>query len=188
MFDISWFELLVVAVVALVIIGPKDLPRTLRNIAQWVRRGRRMMNQFRSGFDDMVREAELDELRQQASKLQNYDIKDEAGQLIDPTGDVQRSVKGAVREAEREAADESPAIEKTEAGVEPALAEAGVTSAETRPDGGAQERKGSDDGADKADGDMAKARSDEPDKERDAPKTDAEPKANDPAKAGGERG
>jgi len=105
MFDISWFELLVVGVVALVIIGPKDLPRTLRNIAQWVRRGRRMMNQFRSGFDDMVREAELDELRQQASKLQSYDLKDEAGRMIDPTGDVQRDVEDAVREAESEAAE-----------------------------------------------------------------------------------
>lgn len=118
MFDISWFELMVVAVVALVIIGPKDLPRTIRSIAQWVRRGRQMMSQLRSGVDDMMREAELDDLRQQASKLQNYDIKDEAGRMIDPTGDVRTSVEDAMREAEDEGPPPAQAAERAVAGAE----------------------------------------------------------------------
>jgi sec-independent protein translocase protein TatB len=62
MFDVAPSELLLVAVVALLVIGPKDLPRVLRTVGQWVGKARGIARQFRSGFDDMVREAELAEL------------------------------------------------------------------------------------------------------------------------------
>ncbi len=62
MFDVAPSELLLVAIVALVVIGPKDLPRVLRTVGQWVGKARGVARQFRSGFDDMVREAELAEL------------------------------------------------------------------------------------------------------------------------------
>lgn len=59
MFDVAPTELLLVAIVALVVIGPKDLPRVLRVVGQWVGKARGVARQFRSGFDDMVRESEL---------------------------------------------------------------------------------------------------------------------------------
>jgi sec-independent protein translocase protein TatB len=62
MLDVAPQELLMVALVALVVIGPKDLPKTLRVIGQWVGRARGVARQFRSGFDTMVREAELEEM------------------------------------------------------------------------------------------------------------------------------
>jgi sec-independent protein translocase protein TatB len=62
MFDVAPTELLLVAVVALVVIGPKDLPRVLRVVGQWVGKARGVARQFRSGFDEMVREAELADL------------------------------------------------------------------------------------------------------------------------------
>jgi sec-independent protein translocase protein TatB len=62
MFGIDSTELLVVAVVALVVIGPKDLPRVLRTVGQWVGRARGMARHFRSGLDTMIREAELEEM------------------------------------------------------------------------------------------------------------------------------
>ena len=62
MFDVAPTELLLVAIVALVVIGPKDLPRVLRMIGQWVGKAKRVAGQFRSGFDEMVREAELAEM------------------------------------------------------------------------------------------------------------------------------
>jgi sec-independent protein translocase protein TatB len=62
MFDIASGELLLVALVALLVIGPKDLPRVLRFVGQWVGKARNVAGQFRSGFDEMVRQAELDEL------------------------------------------------------------------------------------------------------------------------------
>jgi sec-independent protein translocase protein TatB len=62
MLDIAPTELLLVALVALVVIGPKDLPRVLRVVGQWVGRARGVARQFRSGFDEMVRQAEFDEM------------------------------------------------------------------------------------------------------------------------------
>jgi sec-independent protein translocase protein TatB len=62
MFDIAPTELLIVAVVALVVIGPKDLPRVMRTVGHWVGRARGMARHFRSGLDTMIREAELEEM------------------------------------------------------------------------------------------------------------------------------
>src|SRR3546814_11201934 len=63
MFDFGSSELLLCAVVALVVIGPKDLPRAMRVVGQWVGRIRGMARHFRSGVDAMIREAELEEDR-----------------------------------------------------------------------------------------------------------------------------
>jgi sec-independent protein translocase protein TatB len=62
MFDVAPSEFLLVIIVALVVIGPKDLPRVLRTVGKWVGKARSIAVQFRSGFDDMVREAELADL------------------------------------------------------------------------------------------------------------------------------
>ena len=63
MFDIAPTELLVVAIVALVVIGPKDLPKVMRFVGNWVGKARRMAAHFRAGVDNMVREAELEDLK-----------------------------------------------------------------------------------------------------------------------------
>jgi sec-independent protein translocase protein TatB len=62
MFGIDSGEILIIAVVALVVIGPKDLPRVMRTIGNFVGRARGMARHFRSGFDAMMREAELEEM------------------------------------------------------------------------------------------------------------------------------
>lgn len=65
MFDIAPSEFLLVAIVALVFIGPKDLPRAMHFVGKWVGKARGVARQFRSGLDSMVREAELAELEKQ---------------------------------------------------------------------------------------------------------------------------
>jgi sec-independent protein translocase protein TatB len=62
MFDVASSEFLLVVLVALVVIGPKDLPRVLRVVGKWVGKARGVAAQFRSGFDEMVRQSELEEL------------------------------------------------------------------------------------------------------------------------------
>lgn len=62
MFDIAPTELLLVAVVALVVIGPKDLPRAMRFVGQWVAKARGVARHFRSGIDEMIRQSELEEM------------------------------------------------------------------------------------------------------------------------------
>ena len=62
MFDIAPTELLIVALVALVVIGPKDLPKVMRTVGHWVGKARGMARHFRSGIDTMIRESELEEM------------------------------------------------------------------------------------------------------------------------------
>ncbi len=73
MFGIDSTEFLLIAVVALLVIGPKDLPRVMRLVGGWVGRGRAMTRHLRSGFDTMMREAELEEMQKQWAQ-QNADI------------------------------------------------------------------------------------------------------------------
>src|SRR3990167_1863161 len=65
MFDVAPTELLLVVVVALVVIGPKDLPKAMRFVGKWMGKARGMARHFRSGLDTMMREAELEELEKQ---------------------------------------------------------------------------------------------------------------------------
>jgi sec-independent protein translocase protein TatB len=71
MIDLSWSHILIVLVVALVVVGPKDLPRLMRMVGQWLGKARAMADQFRKSFDEMARQAELDELRQEIQALRN---------------------------------------------------------------------------------------------------------------------
>jgi sec-independent protein translocase protein TatB len=69
MFDLSWTHILIVLVVALVVVGPKDLPRMMHTVGRWVGKARGMADQFRKSFDEMTKQAELDELRQEIDAL-----------------------------------------------------------------------------------------------------------------------
>jgi sec-independent protein translocase protein TatB len=69
MFDIGWSELLVIGIVALVVIGPKELPGLLRTIGAMMGKVRRMAGEFQGQFNEAMREAELEDLRKQAEKL-----------------------------------------------------------------------------------------------------------------------
>lgn len=62
MFDIAPTELMLVALVALVVIGPKDLPRLMRTVGYWVGRARGVARHFRSGLDEMMRQSEVEEM------------------------------------------------------------------------------------------------------------------------------
>ncbi len=69
MFDIGWSELLLVAILAIVFVGPKDLPRLMRTIGVYVGKARRMMAEFQQAFEDLARDSELDDLRREISEL-----------------------------------------------------------------------------------------------------------------------
>jgi sec-independent protein translocase protein TatB len=62
MFDIGASEFLLIVIVAIVVIGPKDLPRAMRLAGQWIAKARRISGHFRAGIETMIREAELEEM------------------------------------------------------------------------------------------------------------------------------
>ena len=69
MLDLSWSHILIVLIVALVVVGPKDLPRLMRMAGRWVAKARAMADQFRKSFDEMARQSELDDLRAELEAL-----------------------------------------------------------------------------------------------------------------------
>ena len=69
MFDISWGELMLIGVVALIVIGPKELPGVLRMVGQWMAKIRRMAAEFQSQFQEAMREAEMSDLKKQVDEL-----------------------------------------------------------------------------------------------------------------------
>ncbi|BCW89285.1 Sec-independent protein translocase protein TatB [Alphaproteobacteria bacterium SO-S41] len=69
MFDLAWSEILVIAVVAILVVGPKDLPRMMKTVGQWVGKARRMAAHFQSGVDEMIRQAELEDLRKDLAAM-----------------------------------------------------------------------------------------------------------------------
>ncbi len=84
LFDLGWSEILLVGVVALVFIGPKDLPKALRVAGFWVRKARNLSREFQSSIDQMIREFELDEMRQDLKKASEFDLEQEFHNTIEP--------------------------------------------------------------------------------------------------------
>jgi len=90
MFDIGWQELFIVAVLALIVVGPKDLPHAIRTITTWIRKARMMARDFQAGVNEMVREAELDDIKDQLTKPR--DLQKAITDTIDPDGEVTKGL------------------------------------------------------------------------------------------------
>jgi sec-independent protein translocase protein TatB len=93
LFDLGMSELLLIGVVALVFIGPKDLPKALRVAGFWVKKARTLSREFQTSVEQMIREAELDEMRQELKKATEIDLDKEFRNTIDPTGSLAESLK-----------------------------------------------------------------------------------------------
>lgn len=94
MFDIGWDEMALIAVISLIVIGPKDLPVVLRQMGRWTRKAREMASEFHRGVDDMVRESELDELKKQVTKVTDVNLlRQEVDKAIDPTGEMAKAME-----------------------------------------------------------------------------------------------
>ena len=84
MFDFAWSEIGLIAVVALVLIGPKDMPIAVKALADVIKKARRMAGEFQTHVDEMMREADLHEVRQSINEIRNLDIKGHFERTVDP--------------------------------------------------------------------------------------------------------
>jgi sec-independent protein translocase protein TatB len=94
--EVGATELLVIAAIALIVVGPKDLPVLMRRVGQWVARMRSMAMEFRSSFDELARQSELDELRREVEAMRRaaHDPVAVAGEAVG-LGDVHSEINGA---------------------------------------------------------------------------------------------
>ena len=93
MFDLGWGELLVVGVVALVVLGPKELPNALRTVSNLTKTARKLAGEFQSGINEIVREAELEDARNAAQSITKGSISQAIEKVVDPTGEMKSAVK-----------------------------------------------------------------------------------------------
>lgn len=116
MLDIGWPELAIIALITILVVGPKEIPRVLRMVTQAVRKLRSMASEFQSGIDDLAREADLDDLKKDIEKTASTDIVGEIENTIDPTGEVTESVR-EIETSLKEDPAASPAGEDAAAGI-----------------------------------------------------------------------
>jgi sec-independent protein translocase protein TatB len=89
MLGLDWGELLVIIIVAVVVIGPKDMPLALRTAGRWIARVRRVSNHFKSGLETMIREAEMEEMEQKWAAQNERIVREHPGAgpfEMEPTG------------------------------------------------------------------------------------------------------
>jgi sec-independent protein translocase protein TatB len=90
-FDVGWSEMAVILLVALVVIGPRDLPKVARTMGKWVAKGRAMAREFQTAIEDMAREAELDKVKGEIEKAGRTNLSKTIENTIDPTGELGRA-------------------------------------------------------------------------------------------------
>jgi sec-independent protein translocase protein TatB len=129
MFDIGWSELVVIAVVALIAIGPKELPGVLRMVGQWMGKARKMAAEFQGQFNEAMREAEMADLKKTFD-----DVKDAASGFT--SGNIMTSLQKDVGDALNIGDIDKPAVSATETpAIDPpaASSDAPATSASDAP-------------------------------------------------------
>ena len=154
MFEIGWSELLLIGIVALIAIGPKELPTVLRTLGQWMSKLRRMASEFQNQFQEAMREAEMadlkkqvDEMTSQAQSYANFDPVGEVrrelestqqqieGAMVNPAGAATPSPPVAAEPSTSPADAALPAAPATDAAAPPPAAPEPATADAAKPDG-----------------------------------------------------
>ena len=105
MLDIGWPEFALILIVALLVIGPRDLPKALYTVGKWMRAARRVASDFQRHVDDMIRESELEDIKKGVESARDFNVRKQIENAIDPTGDLKApfDIKAAGRNAAGEA-------------------------------------------------------------------------------------
>jgi len=91
MFDFNWSEIALIGVVALVLIGPKDMPIAIRAISNAIKKMRRMAGEFQHHVDDMLRDADLAEVKSSIDEIRGMNLKGAMRRTLDPDGTLHRA-------------------------------------------------------------------------------------------------
>ena len=92
MFDFAWSEILLIGGIALIAIGPKDLPIAIKTVAELIKKARRMAGEFQTHVDEMVREANLHEVKNTFDDLRRMDIKGKILDAVDTDGGIRKTL------------------------------------------------------------------------------------------------
>jgi sec-independent protein translocase protein TatB len=91
MFDFAWSEILLIGAVALIAIGPKDMPAAIRTVSGMIKKARRMAAEFQTHVDEMVREADLGDVKKAFNEIRNFDIPGALEKHVDPDRSLRKT-------------------------------------------------------------------------------------------------
>ncbi|WP_226893322.1 Sec-independent protein translocase protein TatB [Nisaea sediminum] len=134
MFDLGWQEFMLIAFVAVVVVGPRDLPRVVRSISTYIRKARSVAREFQNSLEEVAREAELDDLRKEAKSISSGDLEKKVNDWVDPSGETKKEMERIASQAKDAASSrpvETPAEPAPVSKPEPA---AEKTSADEAPE------------------------------------------------------
>jgi sec-independent protein translocase protein TatB len=135
MFDFAWSEILLIGAVALIAIGPKDMPAAIRAVSSMIKKARRMAAEFQTHVDEMVREADLGDVKKAFNDIRNLDLTGAIEKHVDPDRSIRNTfaenpfeptyptaspATGEVSTLEEVAVSELPAVEANPEPVGPA--------------------------------------------------------------------
>lgn len=95
MLDVGWSEMLVVGLVALLVIGPKELPNALRTFSRWMKQARKLASEFQGGINDIIREADLEDAKKAVQSVRGLNVDRAIEKVVDPTGTMKKSFNEA---------------------------------------------------------------------------------------------
>lgn len=134
MFDIGWAELMVVAVILIVVVGPKDLPRMLRTFGKVTSQMRSMASDFRKQFDEALKEAELDEVRKTASDMRKLDPRQQMRDALNPMRQIGDEIRSSLNSATEAPPPRTQTVNEGAVPEQPVKAAATGTEPASRPD------------------------------------------------------
>jgi sec-independent protein translocase protein TatB len=93
MLDLGWQEFFLIATIAVVVVGPQDLPKVIRTVVGWIRKVRSMARDFQGSIEEVAREAELGDIRKEAEKLRSGNLSETILDAVDPDRDLSNALK-----------------------------------------------------------------------------------------------
>jgi len=139
MFGIDGWEFALVVLLAVLILGPKELPQAMRTMAKVLRKVRGLASEFQGHFNDMVREAELDDVQKSVQKLSSTSVGAQVNKMIDPKGEIGDALRDNplkdITESAADSAASAEAGESPQAPTEESEPESGTEPAAEDPRG-----------------------------------------------------
>jgi sec-independent protein translocase protein TatB len=130
MFDFAWSEIGLIGLVAVVVLGPKELPQAMRALGRFTRQARKLANEFQGHVNELVRESELDDVRTSVQRISAGNVGAEIDKLLDPDAKLSAELDAALSKA-RETVSASPDSAEATAAPAPAAEPPAVLEAAT---------------------------------------------------------
>ncbi|TAK98784.1 MAG: twin-arginine translocase subunit TatB [Rhodospirillaceae bacterium] len=102
MFDFAWSEIGLIGLVAVLVLGPKELPQAMRTLGRFTRQARKLAGEFQTHVNDLMREAELEDIKRSVDQVSTVNVGAEIDKLLDPNGELGPEFEASLAKAQQD--------------------------------------------------------------------------------------